>query len=205
MGLHNAGFEVVGVDIEPQPKYPFKFIQADARTIALHHYDFLWASPPCQAFTKAGKQHRKNGKKYVNLINDIRDYFVASGKPFVIENVPGAPLINPIELCGSMFDLKVYRHRIFETNFPVKVPEHPPHMKKQVKMGRPVTEDDFIHVVGHFSGVPLARKAMGIDWLGQKELAQAIPPAFSEYIARQYLNYEKPMNRYAGGETWVNQ
>jgi DNA (cytosine-5)-methyltransferase 1 len=85
-----------------------------------------------------------------------------------------------------MFGLKTYRHRHFETSFPCEVPAHGNHVKPQIKMGRPVTEDDFIQVVGHFSGVPLARKAMGIDWLGQKELAQAIPPAYSEYIARQY-------------------
>ena len=88
-----------------------------------------------------------------------------------------------------MFGLKVYRHRLFETSFPCKAPPHPKHERQQIKMGRPVNDDDFIQVVGHFSGVPQARKAMGIDWLGQKELAQAIPPAFSEYIARQYAEH----------------
>lgn len=191
MGLYNAGYTVVGVDILPQPKYPFTFIQADAVTFSLDGFDFIWASPPCQKHTKAAEEHRKKGKIYPCYIEPIRKKLKKSGKPYVIENVPGAPLLNPIELCGAMFGLKVYRHRHFETSFPCEAPPHHEHKIRQIKMGRPVTDKDFIQVVGHFSGVPLARKAMGIDWLGQKELAQAIPPAYAEYIAKQYQHVER--------------
>lgn len=183
MGLHQAGFEVTGVDIKPQPKYPFKFIQADALDFPLDGFDFLWASPPCQAHTKAKKLQ---GNKHNCFIDAIRARFIASGKPYCIENVPGAPLINPIMLCGTMFDIKTYRHRLFETNFLVNTPTHKEHVEKQVKMGRPVKDGEYIQVVGHFSNVPYARKVMGIDWLGQNELREAIPPAYSKYIAEQW-------------------
>lgn len=184
MGLHLAGFDVTGVDINQQPKYPFKFHQADALYFPLEEFDFLWASPPCQKHTKAKKLQ---GNDHPCYIEAIRDRFNASGKPYCIENVPGAPLRNIIFLCGTMFDLKTYRHRIFEVNFPVQQPFHYPHKHPQAKMGRPVKDGEFIQVVGHFSNVPLAREAMGIDWLGQNELREAIPPAYSKYIAEQYL------------------
>ena len=181
MGLHKAGYDVTGVDISPQPKYPFKFIQSCALEVDLDGYDFLWASPPCQGHTKAKKLQ---GNTHECFIDRIRERFKKSGKPWCIENVVGAPLINPVMLCGTMFGLKTYRHRLFECSFPVTAPAHGEHKVKQVKMGRPVKDGDFIQVVGHFSNVPYARKAMGIDWLGQNELREAIPPAYSEYIAR---------------------
>lgn len=183
VGLHQAGFSVVGVDIKPQPKYPFEFHQADALDFPLDGFDFLWASPPCQAHTKAKKLQ---GNKHECFIERIRARFIASGKPWCIENVVGAPLQNPIMLCGEMFGLKTYRHRLFECSFPIVAPKHPIHPKQQIKMGRPVKDGDYIQVVGHFSNVPYARKAMGIDWLGQNELREAIPPAYSKYIAEQY-------------------
>ncbi len=104
-----------------------------------------------------------------------------------IENVTGAPLKRPIELCGAMFGLRTYRHRLFETSFPVEQPWHQAHelIAPQAKMGRPVQEDEFIQVVGNFSGVDLAREAMGIDWMARDELSEAIPPAYSEYICNQ--------------------
>ncbi len=187
MGLHRAGFEVVGVDIADQPHYPFEFHKADALEYPLDGFDFIWASPPCQAYTKA---QRLQKREHPDLIAPMRRRLEQGfGKPYVIENVPGAPL-NPfrsVMLCGSMFpSLKVYRHRFFETNFGHDRlhRHHPAHDAPQVKMGRPVRQGDFIQVVGNFSGVAYAREAMGIDWMTRDELREAIPPAYSEFIGR---------------------
>ena len=179
MGLHLAGYEVTGVDINPQPRFPFEFIQGDALKVSLKGYDFIWASPPCQAFTLA-QRIRKNA--HPDLIAPIRKRLRASGIPYVIENVDGAPLIDPITLCGAMFNLQTYRHRIFECSFPIAQPFHPPHKAKTTKMGRPPKAGEFMHVVGNFSGVKAARKAMGIDWMSRDELSEAIPPVYSKFI-----------------------
>jgi DNA (cytosine-5)-methyltransferase 1 len=191
-GLVQAGFDVTGIDIEPQTHYPFNFIQADALgldTEYLRQFDFLWASPNCQEYSMASMQFRLKGKQYPTLIEALRVMFIESGKPYVIENVEGAPLINPIMLCGTMFGIKTYRHRIFEANFPINQPAHGEHDKLQVKMGRPVKQGDYIQMVGHFSGVQYAREITGCYWMNQYELAQCIPPAYSKYIAQQYLQY----------------
>ncbi len=192
MGYHNAGFEVVGVDIAPQPKYPFEFVQSCALKYLEergHEFDAIHASPPCQAFTKAGKEHRAKGKVYDDFLSQTREALRQLGKPYIIENVPDAPMDNPILLCGSMFGLKTYRHRLFESNLDLRAPRHPEHVAKNAKMGRAVKSGEFIQVVGHFSGVSFAREAMGINWLGQKELAQAIPPSYTEYLGRQIAEY----------------
>lgn len=183
MGLHQAGFEVTGVDINPQPRFPFKFIQADALTVSLEGYDFIWASPPCQAFTMA---QRIQKREHPDLIEPIRKRLIEAGRPYVIENVVGAPLIDPVMLCGAMFRLKTYRHRIFECSFPVVAPEHPEHIAPTAKMGRRPKPGEFMHVVGNFSGVNSARAAMGIDWMSRNELSEAIPPAFSKYLLDQW-------------------
>lgn len=112
---------------------------------------------------------------------------IESGVPYVIENVPDSPLINPILLCGTMFGLRTYRHRLFESSFEIRQPEHPKHTAKNAKMGRPPKDGEFLQIVGHFSGVPLAREIMGLPGLNQYELAQAIPPAYSEYIANEFF------------------
>ena len=186
-GLHYAGFDVVGVDIAPQPNYPFEFVQADAMTYPLDGFDFIWASPPCQVHSNAWKIR---GNDHPDLIPDIRARLRGGNAHYCIENVPGAPLLNPVLLCGSMFGLKVYRHRIFEASFdiPFRLCNHD---RAQVKMGRKVKEGDIIQVVGHFTNVPYGRRAMGIDWMNQRELAQAIPPAFSEFIAQALNATEK--------------
>jgi DNA (cytosine-5)-methyltransferase 1 len=185
MGYHQAGFEVVGVDIQPQPRYPFEFIQADALDIpALWQFDAIHASPPCQAYSNA-QRLRKND--HPDLIGPVRERLIESGVPYVIENVFGAPLREPTTLCGGMFGLKVYRHRLFETSFPIWAPHHPPHTAKQAKMGRPPKEGEFIQVVGNFSGVEYARAAMGIGWMTRDELREAIPPAFTQFIGKQLL------------------
>jgi DNA (cytosine-5)-methyltransferase 1 len=185
MGLHRAGYDVIGVDIRPQPRFPFRFVQADALRppFDLQAFDLLWASPPCQAYTTA---QRIQNNEHPELIEPIRAAFIASGKPYVIENVTDAPLRRPIELCGPMFGLKTYRHRRFETSFPVKQPWHQAHelVATQTKMGRKPKNGEFIQVIGNFSDVKAAREAMGIGWMTRNELSEAIPPAYSEYIAR---------------------
>ena len=186
-GLADAGFDVVGVDIDPQPHYPFEFHQADALTYDLSGFDFIWASPPCQAYTLA---QRIRANEHPDLIWPIRRCLIGSGTPYAIENVVGAPLLHPIELCGAMFPgLKVYRHRLFECSFPVEQPMHPPHHAPLRKMGRPVKDGEFMHVVGNFSGVERARDAMGIEWMPRDKLREAIPPAYAEYIGRAALEY----------------
>lgn len=202
MGLHQAGFEVVGVDIEPQPRYPFKFIQVDALEFPLEGFDFIWASPPCQKFT-ALKTVWNAKNDHPDLVGPIRERLKASGTPYVIENVPGAPLLNPVRLCGSMFGLgvEVYdgwrqlrRHRLFETNFPCRVPEcrhkgatigiYGDHARdRRRKPGVRERGVDFPDC----DKLLLGRKALGIDWMRWKELSQAIPPAYSRYLAEQFL------------------
>lgn len=186
MGYALAGFDVTGVDIDPQPRYPFKFIQADVLDLPLDflmQFDVIHASPPCQAYSLA---QRINKNSHPELIEPVRAMLKASGKPYVIENVEGAPLHNPVLLCGAMFaGLRTYRHRLFESNVPLISPSHPAHKHPIAKMGRPVKDHEFMHVVGNFSNVPLGRVAMGIDWMTRDGLREAIPPAYTEYLGKQ--------------------
>lgn len=184
MGLHRAGYEVTGVDLYPQPRYPFNFVQADALTFPLEGYDLIWASPVCKRFSSATRT-AGTSEMWPDQIAPIRERLEAAGVPYIIENVQGAPLINAVMLCGAQFGLQTYRHRYFESNVLLLVPPHPRHDAPVVKMGRPPTAGQFINPVGHFSDVPYARRALGIPWMGQSELAQAIPPAYSEYLGRQ--------------------
>lgn len=180
------------MDIESQPKYPFEFHQGDAITYLLEHgheFDAIHASPPCQAYSDSTKTWRSSGKTYPDLVAVTRDALIECGRPWIIENVPGSPLLSPVLLCGVMFGLPMYRHRLFETSFPLRQPNHPEHVMPQVKMGRKPKNGEFIQAVGHFSGVPEARKAMGILWMGQRELAQAIPPAYTHYVGLNLLDF----------------
>jgi len=187
MGYYRAGFEVEGVDIKPQPHYPFKFYQADALTFPLEGYDAYHASPPCQLWSKSAKQWRKQGKVYLDYITPIRMRFILLHTLYIIENVPEAPLIQPTILDGGTFGMYINRRRAFETNF------HVPFvltclLKNPLKMGRPpINSDDVIQPVGHFSGVAQAGRIMGIDWMNQGELSQAIPPAYTEYLGKYLL------------------
>lgn len=194
MGLNRAGFEVVGVDIARQPNYPFEFNHADALTFPLEGFDFIWASPPCQAHTLA---QRIRGNEHPDLIEPIRARLRASGKPYCIENVEGAPLIDPIMLCGGMFDIQTYRHRLFECSFPVVQPPHEKHAAPIRKMGRPVQEGEFMHIVGNFSGADLARKIMDMPWATRDELREAIPPVYSQYIGRAAIAFIEWQRRQA--------
>ena len=189
-GYQRAGFYVVGVDHKPQPRYVGdEFVQGDALEYLReywHLFDFFHASPPCQEYTKAAQQWRKEGREYQDLIEQVRDMLRDTGKPYVIESVPGAPLINPVILNGAMFGLNVHRTRLFECSF--EIPFFLlPQGKKPVKMGRPVKAGDVIQPVGHFSGVAYAGEQMEIDWMNQGELSQAIPPAYTEFIGLRIM------------------
>ncbi len=186
MGLHRAGFEVVGVDVSPQPEYPFEFVRADALKFPIDGFAFVWASPPCQAFT-AYKRRTAHVRPRRNLIPATRARLEAAGVPYVIENVVGAPLIDPVMLCGSMFGLDVQRHRLFETSFDVAQPAcrhgawaprfacatNRTNLRRTVEVG--------------VWRIPLAvqHAAMGIDWMRRETLSQAIPPAYAEWVARR--------------------
>ena len=195
-GYHRAGFEVVGVDIKPQPHYPFEFHQVDALTYPLEGYDAYHASPPCQRFSVITQQHGKDlVESYPDLIPPTREYLAATGKPYIIENVPGAKkeLINPYMLCGTMFGLHsgefwLRRHRYFECSFDIYFLPATCHHK-----GLPLS------VYGHPGGSSCRdhqkmgyikdwRIGMGIDWMNQAELAQAIPPAYTEYIGKYLMD-----------------
>lgn len=195
VGYWQAGYNVVGVDIVPQPRYPFTFVRADAldvlagqiKGVRLPAFTAVHASPPCQRFSKA---QRIRDYEHPDLIAPARALLAPLGKPYVIENVEDArgELVDPVMLCGSMFDtLRVYRHRLFESNIPLAIPSHPAHSHKQTKMGRTPVPGQFIHVVGNFSGVEYARAAMGISWMARDELREAIPPAYTNFIGKQLL------------------
>lgn len=193
-GLQRAGFHVTGVDLVASPRYVGdEFTQADALTVPLDGYDFIWASPPCQRYSIANNIRQRSD--HPDLIQPIRERLTGSGSNWCIENVPGAPLINPVTLCGLTFGLGVKRHRWFETSFALLAPVCPP--------GHP---GDWVCVFGHeilerspaiggtakdgpifrrkHLGIERGREAMGIDWMNRDELSQAIPPAYAEFIGR---------------------
>ena len=192
MGYYRAGFmDIVGVDNKPQPHYPFEFVQADALEYLAEYwkmFDLIHTSPPCQEYTSINVWKRK----YPDLIAPTRELLQQTGKPYVIENVRGAPLENPIMLCGTMFGLRVVRHRYFECSPPILLaPATCNHWLPVVKHGRrPDREKQFAAVTGHFSDVEYAKRAMGIDWMTQAELSQAIPPAYTEWIGRRIVEVE---------------
>lgn len=201
VGYHRAGFEVEGVDIEPQPNYPYQFHQVDAleflKVQDLSRFDVIHASPPCQKFSRVqslGIARNGGYREHLDLIEPTRVLLLKTGKPYVIENVIGAPLNNAIVLCGSMFKgLRVYRHRQFESNMPLYAPEHRPHHDRTPSAGNGISPKGFISVcgTGGVKGMNAQEiidywsMAMGIDWMNRKELAQAIPPAYTEWIGRQ--------------------
>ena len=186
-GYADAGFEVTGVDINPQPRYPYTFIQADALEYLKghgHEYDAIHASPPCQRFSLA---QRIQDREHPDLVEPTRRLLQLSGRPWVIENVEGAPLLDPVMLCGAMFGLHTYRHRLFEASFSLAAPPHPQHVAPVRKMGRPRQPGEFAHYVGNFSGVQEAREDMGMAWAGRDGLREAIPPAYSKFIGLQLM------------------
>lgn len=199
MGYYRAGFDVVGVDIRPMPRYPFEFVQGDALEYAREHgakFDAIHASPPCQAYSRLKSLH---AKRYVDLVSITRDTLAKIGRPYVIENVVGAPLENPLMLCGTMFGLRVIRHRLFESNPQIyfspmscchngRASGNKSFKRETGKHRTPRLKDfEFLTITGHDFIVSEARIALGIDWMSQKELSQAIPPAYTEYIGNYLL------------------
>ena len=197
-GYARAGFEVTGVDINPQPRFPYTFVQADAVEYVKefgHLFDAIHASPPCQAHSALRTLWKD--RAHPELVAPTREALVASGKPWIIENVPGAPLIDPVVLCGSMFDLKVAdrtglvrwlrRHRLFESNVALTAPGPCAHG------GRPV-----MGVYGHSGGRQMTRgykatraeasAVLGIDWMSLRGLSQSVPPAYAEWLGRIMLD-----------------
>lgn len=205
-GLRRAGFQVIGVDIKPQPRYPFKFVQADALCppFDLSAFDLIWASPPCQAHTAMKTMH--NAKEHPDLVPATRAILEQSGVPYCIENVEGAPLINPMRLCGSMFELgiddaELRRHRLFETSFWMLAPQCQHGSRQTIGVYGGHVRNRKRRTMGVYGkgcrdsrrkvdkGIPdfsiiEGRKAMDIDWMTVAELSQAVPPAYAEYIGR---------------------
>lgn len=191
VGYHRAGFEVVGVDIKPQPHYPYTFIQADALTFPLIGFDAVHASPPCQKYSSLANLNK--GKKYPDLVEPVRKKLKKSGLYYVIENVFNAPLVNTFVLCGSMFGLRVKRHRKFECNFFVMTPTCN-HWGKTAPRGtfNNLKKHDFITCAGNGFSKRDGAVAMGIDWnMTREEMAEAIPPIYTEFIGNQLLPYLK--------------
>ena len=193
MGYHRAGFEVVGVDIKPQPHYPFEFFQKDAfeaLVVLGPHFDAIHASPPCQAYS-VGRHIHNSGSSHPDLVSKCREHLEATGRPWVIENVYGAPLRTSAMLCGLMFDLKVLRHRYFETSFGLLAPSHPKHPAGNLtnsNHGYSGRGTCMVCVAGHNFVRQVAASAMGIDWMKSRhELSQAIPPAYTEFVGRQLM------------------
>jgi DNA (cytosine-5)-methyltransferase 1 len=188
MGLHRAwpDAEIVGVDIKPQPRYPFTFVQGDVMSYDLTHanFDFVWASPPCEHYSQCTpKAYRGN---HADLIGPTRERLLDYGVPFVIENVPSArrELRDPIMLCGSMFSLQIRRHRFFELRgIPAGDIPLCAHIRSPVLITgthRRTYEPRYEYTAEQ------CREASGLTWMTRKEMDKAIPPAYSEYIARQF-------------------
>jgi DNA (cytosine-5)-methyltransferase 1 len=192
-GYSRAGFEVVGVDIDPQPRYPFEHHVADALAFAREHgheFDAIHASPPCQQFTAYRRRGAGVGDSYLNLIPETREVLQGLGLPYVIENVAGAPLEDAFMLCGSSFGLDVRRHRFFESSFPVLSPpcEHHWQTPRFAPASNRANLRSTVEVGVYRIPLAVQRAAMGIDWMNLHELSEAIPPAYTEWIGTQLLD-----------------
>lgn len=199
VGYHRAGFDVVGVDVNPQPNYPLTFVHADALKLDpsfISKFDAIHASPPCQSYSVLAKRNG-NADKWPRLIELVRSMLIQSGLPYVIENVQGAPLLAPVVLCGTMFPgLRVLRHRLFEANFEIVPPPHRKHPmvhtfdRRKSHFGKTDEWKDFVSVTGGGNcTLAAARDAMGIDWMTKGEINEAIPPAYTQLIGEQLLRH----------------
>lgn len=208
MGYHRAGFEVTGVDIAFQPRYPFAFVQSDALEYLAEHgdeYDVIHASPPCQSFTAAQRQS-KNSAAHPDLVDPTRQLLIATGKPWVIENVPGAPLRDYIQLCGTAFNLRatdtdgeplqLRRHRWFESSEFLWGPpacNHDRNIRTASVYGHGggwdrIWRDHPSRAGGYVPHRTVCAELLGIDWpMKKRELSESIPPAFTEWIGRQLI------------------
>lgn len=207
MGYAMAGFEVTGVDIKHGKRYPFTYIRGDVRDYLnvdfLQQFDVIAASPPCQTFsaTKHLRDAQGRSTTKVNMIPEVREALIASGKPYIIENVPNAPLINPIQLCGSGFGLKVRRHRLFESNMKLVG-----NTCKHKEQGKPVgvygSKNDTPQGIDKKTGkyviggstaktIEEGREAMGIDWMVWSELVESIPPLYTKFLGEQVIKIQE--------------
>lgn len=192
-GYQRAGFYVVGVDHRPQPRYAGdEFIQGDALEflagVRPGEWDVIHASPPCQAY--CALRVTRPGREYPDLIDATRDALIATGRPWVIENVPGAPLRSPVVMCGLALGLRVKRHRLFESSIFLFVPScpggHPGEWRTiSGHVGARLRRANSKSPAREPRGMAEARAVMGIDWMTQAELSQAIPPAYTEWIGFQ--------------------
>ena len=190
MGYARAGFEVTGMDLKHGKRYPFNYIRKNVMELRpedLEEYDVIHASPPCQTFSATRHLRNAQGKttSKQDLLAQVRSLLVVSGKPYVIENVKGAPLIDAVQVCGSAFGLKVRRHRLFESNMPLRGTEC-----HHAQQGRPVgiygSMRDEIPGGGHTAKtMSEAKEAMGIEWMIWSELVEAIPPDYTHHIGLQ--------------------
>ena len=214
MGYHSAGFDVVGVDIKPQPHYPFPYCQMDALLAmdlllggkriydtqgnwwSLNLFDAYHASPPCQKYSKSVKKLARDN--HLDLIAPTRQRLISIGRSYIIENVVGSPLINYVQLCGSSFNLRVQRHRWFELNFPILVMScsHTEYPRKYAPAWNRTTPLRVLSISGGYQTrgnigsdfLEKHKEAMGIDWdISYKELSEAIPPAYTEYIGKYLM------------------
>lgn len=205
-GYHLAGFDVVGVDIAPQPDYPFEFVQEDAIYVLEmplpKTFDAIHASPPCQRYTAMKSMWNHKGDAHPDLVEPVRNRLVSLGLPWVMENVPGAPMEHSLMLCGTMFGLgtgeyELRRHRLFETSFPILGPtcqhEKPTigiygdHARDRRRVngskdrGRDIATDEATRIA-------LGKEAMGMPWITRwRSASEAIPPAYTEFIGTQLL------------------
>ena len=235
LAFTKAGFEVeiTGVDIASQKRYPYTFVKDDALHYAASHgwrFDFIHASPPCQAHSII----TPDPAKHVDLIPHTRWLLESLGKPYIIENVMGAAraMRSPIMVCGAQLGLKVYRHRLFESSMYLMGMAHAPHRDNTPRAGHGISskgfisvtsggkrmrvavdakrrsgvygisEKGFVSVTGHFTGVDYCRMAMGIDWMTAAELSQAVPPAYTEYLGRQLVTYFQNRRGYVTESVW---
>ena len=200
-GLIRCGFEVVGVDLRRHPNYPGQFVQGDAThpPVRLEDFDLIWASPPCQAYSWATRKWRDahpGEKRYPDLVVATREMLDGSGRPYVIENVPLAPIRKDLLLCGTMFGLMTIRHRHFEiSGFRAEQPRHPNHSQFEpyqcvcgANSGTPPSKGrERLKRLGATWNKAAWENAMDIDWMTRKQLAEAIPPAYAEYIGREFI------------------
>ncbi len=205
VGYARAGFEVIGVDIVKQPRYPFQFIQADALTFPLEDFDVVHASPPCQEYSQS-RYLRQVTAPHIRpapmLISAIRTRFERAEVPWVIENVAFSDIPDALILCGSMFGLRVRRHRWFASSHLLFAPSTCQHSQEVISLiGNKVRGYGTLRTTHQYKTANGGKKyresyltrdegraAMGIDWMTVRELCQAIPPAYTEWIGQQLIH-----------------
>jgi len=202
MGYARAGFDVVGVDLKPQPRYPFEFHQGDALEFLAAHgseFDAIHASPPCQGYTQFSNLNAErwgNRVEHPMLIDAVRALLRSTGAPWIIENVLGAPMRDAVILCGTMFGLGVQRHRKFESNMLLLNPPHCRHRRDLIAVygkldGRRVWSRADGSQLRNAKTLAQAREAMGVDWMEWNELKESIPPAYTSWLGSRLLETMK--------------